>query len=94
MSDRIEEPSYTVLKKLEEGIEIGEYDSLIRAASPMGNENRSFGVLAEYIFGQNDRHEELGMTAPVVTSRTKMCFIMSKRYDIQSLPKPLSTQIR
>jgi hypothetical protein len=53
MSNRAEEPSYVVLKTLEEGIEIREYDPQIRATSQMGQENRSFGVLAEYIFGHN-----------------------------------------
>jgi len=51
-----------VLRKLEEGFDIREYDPQIRAASPMGNKNRSFCVLAGYVFGQNDRREKIGMT--------------------------------
>jgi hypothetical protein len=72
MSNRAEEPSYVVLKTLEEGIEIREYDPQIRATSQMGQENRSFGVLAEYIFGHNERNERIGMTAPVVTKNVKL----------------------
>lgn len=93
MSTRTEEPSYVVLKTLEQGIEIREYDTQIRAIIQMGQENRSFGVLAEYIFGQNDQGEQIGMTAPVVTYRDKMSFIMPKQYNLESLPKPLSSQI-
>ena len=59
---RTEEPSFMVLRKLEEGFDIREYDPQIRAASPMGNKNRSFCVLAGYVFGQNDRREKIGMT--------------------------------
>jgi hypothetical protein len=94
MSNRTEEPSYVVLKTLEEGIEIREYDPQIRATSQMGQENRSFGVLAEYIFGHNERNERIGMTAPVVTNMDKMSFIMPKRFNLESLPKPLSAQIK
>ena len=93
MSKRTKEPSYVVLRTLEKAIEIREYDPQIRATSQMGQENRSFGVLSEYIFGNNDRNEQIGMTAPVVTHRDKMSFIMPKRYNLESLPKPLNAQI-
>ena len=62
----------------------------------MGQENRSFGVLAEYIFGRNDQNERIGMTAPVITDRDKdkMSFIMPKNYTPESLPRPKSPQIK
>ena len=94
MSNRAEEPSYVVLKTLEEGIEIRDYGIQIRATSQMGQENRSFGVLAEYIFGHNERNEKIGMTAPVVTNMDQMSFIMPERFNLESLPKPLSAQIK
>jgi hypothetical protein len=94
MSKGTEEPSYVVIRTLEEGIEIREYDPQIRATSQMGQENISFGVLAEYIFGHNERNERIGMTAPVVTNMDKMSFIMPKRFNLESLPKPLSAQIK
>lgn len=93
MSERTKEPSYEVLRKLEKSVEIREYDPQIRATSQMGQENRSFGILSEYIFGNNDRNEQIGMTAPVITHRDKMSFIMPKRYDLESLPKPMNAQI-
>jgi hypothetical protein len=93
MSKRTEEASYAVLRALEKAIEIREYDPQIRATSQMGQENRSFGVLSEYIFGNNDRSEQIGMTAPVITHRDKMSFVMPKRYDLESLPKPINAQI-
>jgi hypothetical protein len=94
MSTRTEEPSYVVLRTLEQGVEIREYDSQIRATSQMGQENRSFGVLAEYIFGHNDQNERIGMTAPVITDRDRISFIMPKNYTPESLPRPLNPQIK
>lgn len=82
------------MQKLEDGVEIREYCAQIRAKSPMRQENRAFGVLAEYIFGENDRHEKIGMTTPVVTSRDEMAFIMPGRYSLANLPMPMNTQIR
>jgi SOUL heme-binding protein len=34
------------------------------------------------------------MTAPVVTNMDKMSFIMPKLFNLESLPKPLSAQIK
>jgi len=93
MSTKTEEPSYIILRTLEKAVEIRDYDPQIRATSQMGQENRSFGVLSEYIFGNNDRNEQIGMTAPVVTHWDKMSFIMPTRYDLESLPKPINAQI-
>lgn len=94
MPGKTEKPSYAVIRKLENGVEIREYSNQIWAKSPLGNENRSFGILAEYIFGGNDRQEKIGMTAPVVTSRSEMSFIMPARYDLENLPRPLNSQIK
>ena len=94
MSAKAEEPSYEVLKTLEEGVEIRKYGAQIRASSQTGRENRSFGILAEYIFGRNDKNEQIGMTASVITSGDKMSFVMPRRYSIKALPKPLNDQIK
>jgi hypothetical protein len=93
MPSRTEEPPYVVIKTLGNDVEIREYEPQIRATSQMGDENKSFGILAEHIFGQNDRNERIGMTAPVVTSEDKMSFIMPKRYTLPVLPKPLNPLI-
>jgi hypothetical protein len=93
MSDKTEEPPYVVIRTLEEGVEIRKYDTQIRASSKTGQENRSFGILAEYIFGGNEGGEKIGMTAPVVTYRERMSFIMPNRYQLESLPKPLNDHV-
>ena len=93
MSIKVEEPSYVVLSNLENNIEIREYQSQIWAVTSKGSENGAFGILAGYIFGDNDKKEKIGMTAPVVTTNESMAFVMPGRYDLENLPKPLMNQI-
>lgn len=93
MSTKIEEPSYVVISSLENNVEIREYQSQIWAVTSKGSENGAFGILAGYIFGDNDKKEKIGMTAPVVTTNESMAFVMPGRYDAESLPKPLMNKI-
>jgi hypothetical protein len=94
MFSKVEEPDYTVLESLENNVEIREYRPQIWAATAKGNENRAFGTLAGYIFGDNSQKERIGMTAPVVTDEGRMAFVMPKRYDLLSLPQPSDVQIK
>jgi hypothetical protein len=93
MFKKVEEPPYTVLSSLENNVEIREYRPQIWAVTSKGSENSAFGILAGYIFGDNDKKEKIGMTAPVVTTNESMAFVMPGRYDLESLPKPLINQI-
>jgi|WetSurSiteA1Bulk_404760.scaffolds.fasta_scaffold17892_4 hypothetical protein len=43
MGRKTEKPYYTILRTLEKGVEIREYDSQIRTSTQMGQENRSLG---------------------------------------------------
>ena len=59
---------YKVVKTIEK-IEIREYDALLFASynnSDLKDRSGSFRPLADYIFGSNERNEEIGMTSPVV----------------------------
>jgi hypothetical protein len=94
MFSKVEEPDYTVRESLESNVEIREYRPQIWAAVAKGSENRAFGTLAGYIFGDNSHKERIGMTAPVVTEEGRMAFVMPKRYDLSSLPKPANEQIK
>lgn len=93
MLKNVEEPPYIVLNRLENDVEIREYQSQIWAVTSKGSENRAFGIFAGYIFGDNDKKEKIGMTAPVVTTNESMAFVMPGRYDLESLPKSLTNQI-
>jgi hypothetical protein len=93
MSRKVEEPPYTILQELENNVEIREYSAQLWAVTAKGNENRAFGVLAGYIFGDNDKEEKIGMTSPVITTNESMAFIMPVEYDQTNLPKPLTDKI-
>ena len=60
----------------------------IWAAALAASESGSFRTLAAYVFGDNDRQERIGMTAPVINAEDRMAFIMPGRYNLENLPRP------
>ena len=73
MSHAIEEPSYEVLRKIGDDIEVRQYapyvvaEVLIEADADEAG-NLAFPILAGYIFGKNKGKKEFAMTAPVTQS--------------------------
>ena len=58
-----------------------------------------FRRLADYIFGENTKSENIGMTAPVYQEEEqdgvwKMAFVMPERYTLETLPKPVDPKIQ
>lgn len=90
---------YKVVKKIE-NIEIREYDALLFASynnSDLKNRSSSFRPLADYIFGSNERNEEIGMTSPVVIklyNNNEMLFKMPEKYNKQTIPNPKNENIK
>ena len=59
--------------------------------------NNSFRPLADYIFGSNERNEEIGMTSPVVIklyNNNEMLFRMPEKYNMQTIPNPKNENIK
>ncbi|MGC6471222.1 MAG: SOUL family heme-binding protein [Flavobacteriales bacterium] len=90
--------NYTVIETIE-SVEIREYPESIFASyytNGSGN-NSQFRVLANYIFGGNDRQEQIGMTSPVnmkiSSENNEMLFLMPNRYNKINLPKPNNINI-
>ncbi len=89
--------NYNIIRTID-SVEIRQYPALIYAShfSQSGN-NSQFRVLANYIFGGNDKNEQIGMTSPVnmrLSSKKKeMMFLMPERYEMESLPTPNSNEI-
>jgi hypothetical protein len=70
----LEEPTYTVLEK-RDGYEIRTYEPYITAQTEVvGNYseslNKGFGLVANYIFGNNTAKENIVMTVPVLESKS------------------------
>ena len=63
-----------------------------------GAANAAFQPLASYIFGDNERGENIGMTSPVTTHKQdelwEVRFFMPHRYDRNNLPNPQSPYVQ
>jgi len=73
----IEQPAYTVVKNLGDGIELRQYDAYIiaeteiKAANADEAGNLAFKRLGGYIFGGNRSKQSIAMTAPVSQARSE-----------------------
>ncbi len=71
-----ETPKYTVLKK-DNAFELRQYLGYIKAEVEVGDSSyrqaifKGFSILANYIFGDNQKVEKLAMTSPVQVSRSE-----------------------
>eukprot|EP00835_Amoeboradix_gromovi_P005686 NODE_561_length_6677_cov_0.349650.p3 type:complete len:188 gc:universal NODE_561_length_6677_cov_0.349650:3111-3674(+) len=89
----VETPNYKVVKKNND-YEVREYDSQIRAITESDGltSGSGFRKLANYIFAREQNEEKpeaIEMTAPVITTKHSMAFIMPSKYaKISELPKP------
>ena len=84
-----------------ENIEVREYKPLLfigySNAGKENEQNSSFRVLADYIFGDNNTGEEIAMTSPVVIrlfNNNEMLFRMPRKYNNENLPKPNNTKVK
>lgn len=99
--NKIESYSYTVDKSYG-NFEIRSYEaSLFTSVKlPMKNykkgSSEGFSILAEYIFGGNDKNEKISMTSPVTVSledTMTMMFLVPKKFNKESLPKPNQSKV-
>ena len=58
--------------------------------------SKGFSMLAEYIFGGNERNEKIAMTSPVAMSLADsmtVMFMVPKKFTKEMLPRPSQSQI-
>ena len=90
---KYENNHYQVIEKLDE-IEIRKYKDLLYTSYTPKNKqdrNNSFRNVADFIFGNNNKNEEISMTTPVVIksyNNNEMAFIMPEEYTLENIPKP------
>jgi hypothetical protein len=90
--------SYTILQKFED-VEIRAYEPAYYAsyAKLETDSNSQFRVLANYIFGGNEREEQISMTSPVnmkMYGEEEMLFKMPENYTLENLPRPNDSSIK
>jgi len=95
----VEQVSYQLINKIND-IEIRCYPELIVVSTVNESDNRSFGILFDYISGNNTSRKQIPMTSPVISSEripmtspviTKdnyMAFSLPNEYTIDTAPKP------
>jgi SOUL heme-binding protein len=100
-----QEISYTVIKKIAR-IEIRQYPETILAVVENHIGDSGFGLLFQYISGENKIRRKVAMTAPVITSekikmtapvitRTNyMAFALPSSYNKETVPIPTNPLVR
>ena len=90
MSRAIEEPSFTVVKKIGE-VEIRQYAPFVVAEVTVNTNandagSQAFPILAGYIFGKNKGEKKMAMTAPVIQSPTPVKLEMTAPVTQTAVP--------
>ena len=96
---------YTVVKKIEQ-IEIRQYPELIFAVVEDNNDDFGFGLLFQYISGENKTRRKIAMTAPVITSekiamtapvitrKNYMAFSLPSSFTKETIPIPTNPAVK
>ena len=102
MSEDLEEPKFKILHEYK-GFEVRKYVDTIQARvsspdSKVVNSSIHFRQIANYIFGNNDKSQNISMTAPVHTwnqdDETLMAFTMPSKFKLKELPKPNEERVQ
>jgi effector-binding domain-containing protein len=100
-----EQVPYDIVKKIED-IEIRRYPEVIFAVVEDNDDDSGFGLLFEYISGENKTRSRIAMTAPVVTSekikmtapvitrKNYMAFAIPSSYNKETVPAPINPSVK
>ncbi len=87
----VKQVKYSLIKKLDK-VEIRLYNSLILARVD-GFGDTGFNILFSYIRGNNTQKTTLEMTAPVLSEKDSIAFVMPEKYTLETTPKPNDERI-
>ena len=102
MAEDLEEPEFKLICEYKT-FEVRQYMDTVQARVASYNDKNEksrihFRKIASYIFGNNDKIEEISMTAPVhmwkVDNKDFMAFTMPSKYNLKELPKPNDEEIQ
>jgi len=100
-----QEVPYNVKKKIED-VEIRNYPEVIFAVVEDNSDDSGFGLLFQYISGENKTRSKIAMTAPVITSekiamttpvvtgKNYMAFALPSFYKKETVPLPTNPAVR
>jgi hypothetical protein len=99
------EVPYDVVRKIGD-IEIRQYPEVILAVVEDNSDDSGFGLLFQYISGENKTRRRIAMTAPVITSekitmttpvltgKNYMAFALPASYTKETVPLPTNPAVR
>lgn len=100
-TQQTEQHRYKVIKQFDQ-FEIRKYEAALFSSVKLNKKgykessSEGFGILAGYIFGDNQTNEKIAMTSPVVMElgdTSKMRFMVPKSYTLKNLPTPKNDKI-
>ncbi len=100
-TQQTEQYSYKVIKSYDK-FEIRKYDAALFSSVILNKKgykqssSEGFGILAGYIFGDNESNEKIAMTKPVpmeLGDTAKIMFLVPKKYNLENLPNPKNNKI-
>jgi len=101
----VEKAQYSVIEKIED-IEIRKYPEMILAVVDDIDEDSAFGLLFNYISGDNKVQDKIKMTAPVISSKkismtapvisrdNYMAFVLPSSYNKETTPMPRNPKVK
>jgi hypothetical protein len=101
-SRNIEGYKYAVIN-VYNGFEIRKYEARLFTAVKLDTDkykqasSKGFSILGGYIFGKNEKKEQISMTSPVALSLEEemtIMFLVPKKFTKETLPKPENSDIQ
>ena len=101
----VEKIKYKIIKE-DDDFEIRKYPELILATVEKYSDNKAFGLLFNYISGENKAQEKISMAAPVISSKkiemtspvlsndNFFAFVMPSKFSKDSIPVPLNSNVK
>lgn len=92
---------YKIIKEISDNVEIREYKKIILATTNVTDDqegNSAFRSLFKFISGENNKQQEIKMTAPVfreeIDGNMNMSFVMPSKFNESNLPKPNNPNVK
>jgi effector-binding domain-containing protein len=82
------------IEKAVDHIEIRKYPKMLLATVYGLYDNDAFGILFNYIEGNNKSKRKISMTVPVISDKRSFSFVMPASYDLDTIPDPIDDRTK
>ena len=88
----VETVKFDVMRKISD-MEIRQYPEILLATVTGEGDDIAFGILFNYIKGENRSRKKIAMTAPVISNDRFFTFVLPGHYTTENVPKPIDERI-